>query len=280
MSEVCILLATYNGELFIEQQIDSIIYQTYKSWYLIIHDDGSTDKTIEIVKRYQERYPHKISLIEDGFVLGSAMLNFSHLLDIINPGYIMFCDQDDIWFKNKIELSMYRMLKTEINNPNKPIIIHTDLTIVDENLNVVARSMFRHQRLLKSQTFLETVVRNNVTGCTMLINAKAYESAMPLSGNSLMHDWWFTLKTLSSKGIVEFVDEPTMFYRQHCSNTVGANKFDLKYLFKKLLLIIQNKNHDFEKRIMQAQDIDSAVTPIIIRLFQLKVMLKILLRKN
>ena len=100
---VDILLATYNGELYIETQILSIISQTFKKWQLLIHDDGSSDTTIFIIKKWAA-IDNRIKLIEDEVKTRNAAKNFMHLLKYSTAEYVMFCDQDDIWFDNKVQL--------------------------------------------------------------------------------------------------------------------------------------------------------------------------------
>ena len=114
---LAILMATYNGEEFIREQINSILNQTYKNWKLIIHDDGSTDNTVDIIKEYTKKYPNKIILIEDNIKCNGAKENFSHLIKIayknFNFDYILFSDQDDIWLPNKIEVSLSKIQEME-----------------------------------------------------------------------------------------------------------------------------------------------------------------------
>ena len=99
--QVEILMATYNGEKYIGEQIESILSQSYTNWIIRISDDCSKDKTAEIIKKYAEEYPEKIEIIENKSPSGSAKNNFFRLLGISTGEYIMCCDQDDIWKENK-----------------------------------------------------------------------------------------------------------------------------------------------------------------------------------
>ena len=139
MSKIAILLATYNGARFIREQIDSIKDQTYKDWDLYVRDDGSTDNTVSIIQEYENMNPN-IHLFEDEEKHIGAKNSFMKLLSAIDSDYYMFCDQDDIWLPTKIEHSVDLLEKTEKKYPNKPIIVHTDVTVVDGNLNVLSQS--------------------------------------------------------------------------------------------------------------------------------------------
>ena len=138
---VDILMATYNGELYLEEQIKSIIKQSYKNWILYIRDDGSKDNTLKIINRYTYKYPDKIKLIaDDRGNLGSNM-NFKELMQYSKNEYCMFCDQDDVWLEDKIKLSLDKIKKLENKyGKNTPILVHTDLKVVNEKLDEISES--------------------------------------------------------------------------------------------------------------------------------------------
>lgn len=221
-----ILIATFNGEAYIREQLNSILSQTFTDWRVIAHDDGSTDATVDIVKDFCSLYPDKFKLIEDGFVFGSAKENFSFLLENSSAEYIMFCDQDDVWLPSKIERTLNKMKElVKKSNENTPVVVHSDLMIVDVDLNVISESMFDFQRLpYKSGTLLEVLAKCSVTGCTMMINKAAKNVSLPIGYDAIMHDWWVVARSIQSGGKVEFIDVPLLLYRQHDNNSVGAQK--------------------------------------------------------
>ena len=132
--KVGILLATYNGEQYIREQLDSILNQTYVDWVCYIHDDGSADNTWQTIKKYESDYPDKFVVLNYE-KCGGACKNFISLMKYSSENYIMFSDQDDVWAKNKIEVTLNRMKSIEADS-DKPYAVFTDLYVVDENLEI------------------------------------------------------------------------------------------------------------------------------------------------
>lgn len=223
-----ILMATYNGERYLSEQIESILNQSYKDWKLLVRDDGSKDRTLDILKLYKAKYPKKITLMEDKKGGLRAKENFLELLRQSKSDYIMFCDQDDVWLPNKIEVTLEKMKKVE----NGPTLIHTDLKVVDKELNLISDSMWRYQKLSperKEYNFL--IVQNNITGCTMMINRELAKLSIGEFPNGLMHDWIIGI-VASLKGTIDYVEERTILYRQHGNNDVGAQEYYANFLKK------------------------------------------------
>jgi len=254
-----ILMATYNGENFIRDQIDSILNQTYNNWILVIHDDGSTDNTINIVKEYEKKYPNKILFIEDNIKCGGAKENFSHLIDLakknFNFDYIMFADQDDVWLPNKIEITLSKMLELEENfGNNVPIIVHTDLIVVDKDLNIIANSFWDYQKINPQNNNLNCLLlENTVTGCTMMINKCLLELLKtPFPREAIIHDWWIALVCVLHQGVIFPLREKTVLYRQHDKNDTGAKGADLKNL---LIRLFENPIGFLNKRISLSRKI-------------------------
>jgi len=237
MNKIYILLATYNGEKFIREQINSLINQTYQNWELIIHDDNSKDNTVSIIKEYTSIYPDKIKFLNDDISTGGAKENFTYLLNNIddNYDYVMFCDQDDVWLENKIEITLNKMVQVEEINRNKPVLVHTDLylfhSVVENNYE-----RFMAQQSLNSNfnSLNRLFMQNIVTGCTMMINKNCINSLKEIPKEAIMHDWWIAI-FVSVFGKICFLDEATILYRQHDDNTVGAQKRDLKFVANKIL---------------------------------------------
>lgn len=236
---VAICMATYNGEQYLSDQIESILHQTYKNWVLFIRDDASSDRTLEIIRRYTVAYPDKIVQITDASVSGgSAQKNFAAVLSWVSHHYafefFMFSDQDDVWLDNKIEISLQTLQQEAVYD--QPLLIHTDLKVVDKNLHVLGDSFFDYRSLDPSVTDLRhLLVQNNVTGCTMLWNKTLNDLLVFQSDAIAMHDWWIAL-TASAFGRIICLREPTILYRQHGGNTVGATKVNsVRFILKRLM---------------------------------------------
>lgn len=230
---VTILLATYNSEPFIREQIDSILWQTFRDWKLVVRDDLSGDGTVEIVKDYMSRYPDKISMLDNCGESKGAYLNFVELLKSVDSDYYMFCDHDDVWLPYKIDLSMKRM--SEVEDPNLPVVVHTDMKVVDRNLNLIHDSFWRYSRLLPDHvSFKELALCSSVNGCTMLFNNRAKIVSLPHVAHATMHDMLVARATAANGGIISAIKEPTVLYRQHVDNVVGAHERNCQFYIQKM----------------------------------------------
>ena len=222
-----ILMSTYNGGRFLSQQLDSILQQSVTAWQLFIRDDGSSDDTRRIVSQYSDP---RIHLLEaDGRNLG-AMHSFEYLLtNYGDADYIAFADQDDVWMPDKLELCLDLMTKGEHNHGSStPVVIHTDLTVVDSELKEIAPSFWRYSNLqpdLIESNIHFLAIANCLTGCTMLISRAAAQAALPFSRAAYMHDAWIALAAMKAGGIICPLNRPTMLYRQHGKNTLGAVEY-------------------------------------------------------
>lgn len=249
---ITILMATHNGEKYIAEQIESILGQTDKDWKLVIQDDCSTDRTSEIARRYAEGYPKRVSFLQLEKPSGSAKANFFSMLKYADTEYMMTCDQDDVWLPDKIKITLEKMHEMESKFGSAiPLLVHTDLKVVDERLNKISDSLFNLQNLNSRRNQLNHImVQNIVTGCTMMVNRaltvmvqdslkqQAIEWSvphLPTLQQAIMHDWWFALAA-AALGHIGFVSEPTVLYRQHGHNEVGAkNTGSLRYNIGRLL---------------------------------------------
>ncbi len=240
--KLTILISTYNGEKYLKEQIDSLYNQTCKEFQIIVRDDGSTDNTIEILKRYD------IEIIDSDDNLG-AKESFAKLLEFAlgnnDSNYFMFCDQDDVWENNKIEKTLKKMKMMEERYSNTPILIHTNLSVVDEKLNLINNSFWNYEYINpKLNSLNRLLLRNTVTGCTIMINKKLAQFSLPIPQNTIMHDWWIGL-VASKFGKIAYLDEPTIKYRQHENNAIGAKKQKKINIFKyavKLFLVFKKEH--------------------------------------
>lgn len=230
-SKILILLSTYNGEKYLAQQLESIISQTFTDWTLLIRDDGSSDKTLSIIKNYIAKDPRIILSVDNYGNLG-VKKSFSTLLHAATnrtEPYIFFSDQDDVWLPEKLA-SQFNLLTTESNAI--PTLIHSDLCLVDRNLNVLFPSFLQYEKLQRNTSSpLNTLLINNyVTGCTVGINRALLNLAYPIPETTFMHDWWCAL-CAAAIGKIIFDPKITILYRQHGNNVIGG-KGILQKLFE------------------------------------------------
>jgi len=229
---ISIILTTYNGERFIAEQIDSILSQSYKDFRLLIFDDVSTDNTFAIVSDYARRYPEIIFAKQNAINTGGAHHNFIHQITRVRDDYIMLCDQDDVWMDDKIDLTFERMLEMErIHGRDTPIMVHTDVTVTNENLQMVSQSYKEMANLDYSFNRLNNLVSMNIaTGCTIMYNRALAEHFTVVPDFIVMHDWWISL-VAATFGEIGNIEGQTVLYRQHEFNSVGAkNVLSLRYI--------------------------------------------------
>ena len=226
-TNICLLMATYNGVRYVEEQILSIQQQTVRDWTLLIRDDGSTDSTAGLINSLAEKDSRIIVLGDSGESSGGAAQNFSRLMQagLKTDCHIFFlCDQDDVWETNKLQRQIQNF--PELGREPASLLVHSDLSVVDESLQPIHPSMVGHMALETHppQPFNYLLSRNFVTGCAAAGNRRLLEEALPIPAEAIMHDWWLALVAAMS-GAIEFIDESLIKYRQHSSNTIGARGF-------------------------------------------------------
>lgn len=227
MSYLNILMATYNGSKFLEAQLESLRTQSFTDWRLWVRDDGSSDNTVEIVRRCAAQDERVQLLAPDGLRLGAAM-SFSNLMErfAAEGEYMMFCDQDDVWQADKIAVTLAKMREMEMCfGAGTPILVHTDLSVADRELKLLPPSFWHYQGLNPEIKCLNRLlVQNNVTGCTVMANRALARLSCPVPPQAVMHDWWLAL-VAAAFGKIGHVARTTMLYRQHGGNSLGAKRY-------------------------------------------------------
>ncbi len=228
--KIDVLLATYNGEKYLKEQIDSILNQTYQNINLIVSDDCSTDNTREILNEYEQKDERvKVYYQEknQGYIK-----NFEFLLKQVSTDIYMLSDQDDVWLPEKIEKS-YETLK----NQNADLVFG-DLEVVDENLNTIYPSfndfMLLNRKIKKYiNTYKMNYLYNCITGCTVMSKKKFIEKFLPFPSktNYVPHDYWLGV-IISMEGKLAYMPEKYIKYRQHGNNQIGTDK--ISHGFSKL----------------------------------------------
>ncbi|MFB4331507.1 glycosyltransferase family 2 protein [Paenibacillus sp. CR_12] len=221
MKKVQVLLSAYNGEQYISEQIQSILNQTHAAVSILIRDDGSTDKTIQLLDQWVTTHPDKIKLIKGTNV--GVVSSFFELLRAadVEADYYCFCDQDDVWLDHKVEHAIARLdssIYTEV-----PAMVFTSTYLTDDELN---RKGAWPKPPAQEPSFFNALYENIAIGATITMNRSArnlfINSQSVDSQKVLMHDWWFYL-LVSAFGTAIYDNKPSMLYRQHNNNVVGGS---------------------------------------------------------
>lgn len=229
MATVNIILASYNGEKYLEEQLDSIMNMDFKDFVLHVCDDCSKDSTCDIVRRYIDKYPGRIKLYVNESNMGSTgsfLFNLKRVAAESPSLYYMFSDQDDVWLSDKINISLAAISKIERRHrASRPALVFNDALIVNDKLEYVSRSFYKTDRLKVHKTgFSRMLMENKCIGCTMMMNRALVDMVSGPHPDIRYHDWWVAL-VASAFGYVKFVKTPTIMYRQHQNNQVGQTGF-------------------------------------------------------
>lgn len=222
--KVNILMATYNGEKFLAQQIESIQKQTFKEWNLLIRDDGSSDKTCDIIRNFTAKDSRIRFINENEHHNLGVIKSFFMLVNYEVADFYFFSDQDDVWLPEKLSVSLEA---AKHKTSDVPLLVYTDLKVVNQELNILQDSMIRAQSHHANTTLLPELTENTVTGGTMMINHALAEKWFT-PNDILMHDWFLALLA-ASLGEIIYLDLPTQLYRQHDNNVLGARTMDKRF---------------------------------------------------
>ncbi len=225
MPRVAIVLATYNGARHLSEQLESLRGQDFGAWRLYVRDDGSRDGTPELLARAAREDP-RITVLETRENLG-VIRNFGALLGRAHADgadVVFMCDQDDVWLPSKVSRALAVLADLErAHGPAAPLLVHSDLRVVDEALAPIHPSFLAYQAIghEEERPLGVLLVQNFVTGCAAAVNRALLDLALPFPAECLMHDWWLA-QCAAARGAIGFVPEPTILYRQHASNQIGA----------------------------------------------------------
>lgn len=227
MAMITIVMTTYNGEKYVGEQIASILKNSYRDVRLHIYDDSSKDGTVDILKQYENKYPEIVFVHENEVNLG-VTTNFLQAACHTTTDYVMFCDQDDVWKPDKIANTFKRMRHMESQRgKDTPIAVFSDAVVVDRDLKVLKESFFKAGHLNPKRTDLpHLLMENNLIGCTVMFNCALRKilKSNHLPREAKFHDWWVAL-IAASLGRIGYLDEKTLYYRQHGGNVVGNSGF-------------------------------------------------------
>lgn len=206
MISVCI--ATYNGEKFIKEQLDSILHQLSDGDEIIISDDSSTDATLDIIKKYLD----KRIVIIDNQKFHSPVYNFENAIKQAKGDYIFLADQDDVWLPHKIDSLLPHLVENDL--------VLSNAKVVDASLSMVKERFYKKNPL---KGFISNFSFNPYTGCMLAINRRALRYILPFPPKIAMHDIWIGL-CCEIFGKVYFLDENLILYRRHGANLSAASE--------------------------------------------------------
>jgi glycosyltransferase involved in cell wall biosynthesis len=224
LPEVEVLLATYNGERFLREQIDSIIGQDYENIRVLARDDGSRDGTVEILNEYAQRFPERFRVMPASAAAGGPKANFLLLMKASTADYICFSDQDDVWLPDKVSRSKRAMDQLESRWGRKvPLLVFTDLRLVDDKLKTLHPSFWTYMGIIPERInrLAQLMVHSVVTGCTAMLNRRLLELSLRMPDEAYMHDGWVSWLA-AYMGKSRIVKAQTVLYRQHDRNVVGT----------------------------------------------------------
>lgn len=252
---ISIVVATYNGEKFIEKQLQSLVNLTYENKEIIISDDGSTDKTLKIVRAFANKNKARFVMNNGKHGLNE---NFTNALMQAKGEYIALCDQDDIWEPNKLEILLEHIDDFDA--------VHGGVMIIDDQDNYHPQS-FMHKTYEIDKTkyyqFSDFVNENFVLGCTSLVKKELIDKVLPIPNGVIYHDWWVMLNAIKSGNGVCYVDKKVIDYRQHETNTAKSTYNSSDWFLKKRnfdnIMLEKFKNLNLQEKIKIKSDLNYCI---------------------
>ncbi len=227
---IYIIMCTYNGERYIQEQLQSIEQNLAQDWKIIVSDDQSTDNTVKILKDFEKKNPGKM-IININKAKKGAIHNFLSSIYTIgvemnDNDFIMLCDQDDVWNADKISKTMHDMREQIVLYGNTiPLLVCTDVSVVDSKMNIIHESFRKMNHYnISHLDFAHLLMENKVQGCTIMINKGMALMLDKLPYSAMMHDGWLAF-IAAAFGRIKYIDQPTMKYRQHTANVQGSIAF-------------------------------------------------------
>lgn len=237
INRVTIAMSVFNAENYLEQQLQSLTLQSYKNWKLLVRNNGSTDRTLAILKDFQNlQGKDRVKIINTKHTINQVYNSFAQLVDKIRTRYVMLCDGDDFWLPEKIKDAVKEISKMEIIHGSEvPLLYHTDLTLVDHELSPFAISMWKAQRLNPNRKHaINCLMHNHAIGNTFIFNQALKAKVKLRPCYLIMHDVFY-LTIASLFGVVSYGKKSHTLYRQHSGNVVGGEVlYGWKSLYGKL----------------------------------------------
>lgn len=221
--ELEVVLATWNGALFLEQQLRSLEQQTLRPSRVLVHDDGSSDATLAILQRWAQAHPGWLELLPPlPQRLGPAAA-FNRLLLASRAPYVALCDQDDIWHPERLAagLSQLRQVEAAASPDPRPLLLHSDARQIDDRGRPLGHSLWQwHRASAEPPGLVKLSQRNRITGCTLLSNRALLQRALPIPEDAVLHDWWLALVACQHQGLLA-CPRQLLDHRRHGGNASG-----------------------------------------------------------
>ena len=240
---IAILMCTYNGENFLEEQLDSIENQDYKNWTLYVNDDGSKDKTLDILKAYQKKWGNKKLIIRRGPKKGFSQ-NFLQIIcdKKIHADLYFLSDQDDVWMPHKLSHTLQKIAKLD---PLKLFLYCARTTYVSSDAKKI---IGESDLFLKPPSFRNAIVQSLAGGNTMAFNNPLKKIVSQFKKADIVsHDWWLYIVNELSGGETLYDPESTILYRQHSGSLIGANTGFIAKL-KRLRMLLMGVYRDYNTK--------------------------------
>ena len=223
---ISIALATYNGEKYLREQLDSIFSQTYKDIEVVACDDGSSDGTVYILKDYERKHGLRLYVNEKNL---GYIKNFEKAVLLCEGEYIALSDQDDVWESQKLD----KLVKGIRNN----LLIFSDASLITGDGKEITRSAFKYVRVnpMRALSMQYMAFRNYVTGCTILFQCELIKKAVPFNSN-VSHDYWLAMFALNENRLIYLPDQ-LVKYRQHLANRIGIHPVTLSNTVSRIIRI-------------------------------------------
>lgn len=253
--DIEVVLASYNGSQYLAEQVESIASQTLKPVRLLISDDLSDATTRDLLTALSSSYGSWLCVLPPPRTRLGCKANFERLLAATEANYVALADQDDFWYPDKLERSMHCLQQLEQSvGSTTPCLVHTDLCVVNNAGEELSSSYFHYQRLDPLRVSPEDLsLTNVVTGCTMLVNRACILKSLPFPHQVAMHDWWMAM-VASEFGAIHLFPYPTVDYRQHAANSVGARGVGWHYWFVRMAAFIsraKRRSYPLKAALMQ-----------------------------
>lgn len=223
---VSVAMASYNGEKYIRQQLESVLMNLSEDDEIIISDDGSSDRTIEVIESLCD---DRIKIVKGP---GKGInQNFANAVKNCSGDYIFLCDQDDIWYENKVRTVISAFQQ------NNCILIEHDAVVVDSNGKVIYESFFNHRRVRTG--LMKNIIRNAYHGCCMAFKSELKDLIFPIPDSGCLHDQWIGL-IAELHGKTMFLHEILMEYKRHGDNASSFEHYPFGVQLKNRILLIKH----------------------------------------